>query len=109
VPAAASALERSIALNGGDPVARYRFGRIEQARKADAAALAQFEHAIRGARTCPPPILGTAYLEAARLYERRGQRDRALGYYHAVSSLFGAAADTRAAAARAITRIGVMR
>ena len=105
VPAALTALERSIALNAGDPVARYRFGRVEQARKQDAAALAQFEHAIRGARTCPPPILGTAYLEAARLYERRGQRDRALGYYHTVSSLFGAAADTRAAATRAIGRI----
>jgi hypothetical protein len=104
--AAAAALGRSIALNGADPVARYRLGRVEQARKDDAAALAQFEHAIRGARVCPAPILGAAYLEAARLYERRGQRDRALGYYHTVSSLFGASADTRAAATRAITRIG---
>jgi hypothetical protein len=105
LPAAAAALERSIALNGADPVARYRSGRIAQARKEDAAALAQFEHAIRGARTCPAPILGTAYFEAARIYEQSGQRDRALGYYHAISSLFGAAADTRAAATRAITRI----
>ncbi len=109
LPAAAAALERSIALNGADPVARYRVGRMEQARKEDTAALAQFEHAIRGARTCPAPILGAAYLEAARLYERRGERDRALGYYHTVSSLFGAAADTRAAATRAITRIGARR
>ncbi len=106
VVAASKALERSIALNGGDPVARYRFGRIEQARKQDAAALAQFEHAIRGARACPAPILGATYLEAARLYERRGQIDRALGYYRIAASLFGAAADTRAAATRAITRIG---
>lgn len=104
--AASASLERSIALNGADPVARYRFGRVQQARKDDASALAHFEHVIRGARTCPAPILGAAYLEAARLYERSGQRDRALGYYHTVSSLFGAAADTRAAATRAIARLG---
>jgi hypothetical protein len=102
---AAAALERSIALNGSDPVARYRFGRVQQARKQDAGALAQFEHAIRAARSCPPPILATAYLEAARLYERNGRRDRALGYYHTAASLFGAAADTRAAATRALTRL----
>ncbi len=102
---AAAALERSLELNGSDPVARYRFGRILQARKDDAAALAQFEHAIRGAPACPAPILGAAYLDAARLSERLSRRDQALAYYRTASSLFGAAADTRAAAMRAITRL----
>ena len=57
--AAGDALERSLALNADDPVARYRFGRVLQARKDDAGALAQFELAIRDARACPAPILAT--------------------------------------------------
>jgi len=102
---AAAALERSLALNGSDPVARYRFGRLLEARKDDAGAVAQFEHTIRGAAACPAPILGAAYLEAARASERLGQRDQALAPYRTASSLFGAAADTHAAAMRAITRL----
>jgi tetratricopeptide (TPR) repeat protein len=105
-PAAAAALlEQSVALNGADPVTHYRLGRVLQARKDDVAAVAQFERTIRDAHACPAPILGMAYLEAARVHERLGRRDRALGYYRTVSSLFGAAADTRAAAARALTRL----
>jgi hypothetical protein len=103
--AATAALERSLQLNGGDPVARYRFGRVLQARKDDAGALTQFEFAIRNSRACPPPILGAAYLEAARLQERGGHRDHAINYYRTAATLFGAAADTRASAARALTRL----
>ena len=102
---ASTLLERSIALNGSDPVARYRFGRVLQARKSDAAALAQFEQAIRLGRAAPAPILGNAYLEAARVYERVGQLDDAIEYYQTATTLFGAAADTRAAATRALTRL----
>ena len=66
------------ALNAQDPVARYRLGRVLQARREDAAALAQFDLAIRHGRTCPAPILGNAHLEAARLHERLGHSDEAL-------------------------------
>lgn len=102
---AAAALGRSIALNPSDPVARYRYGRVLQARHDDTRALAEFEHAIRGGRACPAPILGVAYLEAARLHERLGRRDRAISFYRIASTLFGAAADTRSTAARAVTRL----
>jgi hypothetical protein len=102
---ATTALERSIALNPSDPVAQYRLGRLLQARKLDAAALAAFEQTIRGARTCPAPMLGNAYLEAARVYERMGQVDDAIDYYRTATSLFGAAADTRVAATRALIRL----
>jgi hypothetical protein len=105
VQGAGNALSSSLALNGADPVAHYRFGRVQQARKDDAEALAQFEHAIRGARTCPAPILGYAYLEAARVLERMGRRSQASSYYHTAATLFGASADTRAAATRALTRL----
>lgn len=103
--AAVATLGRSLALDGTDPVARYRMGRVLQARAQDAAALAQFESTIRYAKTCPAPILGTAYLEAARLHERASQRDRAISYYRIASTLFGAAADTKSAATRALTRL----
>jgi tetratricopeptide (TPR) repeat protein len=105
VQAAANALASSLALNGSDPVARYRYGRVQQARKDDGEALTQFEHAIRGARACPAPILGNAYLEAARVLERLGRRAQAISYYQTATSLFGASADTRAAATRALTRL----
>ena len=105
LPGAASAFEASLALSGSEPVARYRFGRVQQGRKDDAGALAQFEHAIRAARNCPPSILGNAYLEAARVLERLGRRPHAIAYYRTAATLFGAAADTRAAANRALTRL----
>jgi tetratricopeptide (TPR) repeat protein len=105
LPGASAALERSLALSGNAPVARYRFGRVLQAMKQDAAALAQFEMAIRQAKQAPAPILGNAYLEAARLLERAGKRDAALSYYRIAAALFGAASDTRAAATRSITRL----
>ena len=81
---------------------------MQQARKDDAAALAQYDLAIKGARTCPPPILGYTYVEAARILERQGKRDQAISHYRIAAALFGAAADTRAAAARALTRIKVV-
>ena len=102
---ATAALERSLVLHGNSPVARYRLGRVLQAMKQDPAALAQFEMAIRQGKQAPAPILGNAYLEAARLLERAGKRDAALSYYRIASSLFGAASDTRAAATRSITRL----
>ena len=105
---AAAALDASLALNGSDPVARYRAGRVHQARKEDAVALAHYEGALKNARTCPAPILGYTYVEAARILERQGKRSQAISYYRIAASLFGAAADTRAAAARALTRLRIV-
>jgi len=102
---AATALERSLELHANDPVARYRYGRVLQAKKNDPAALAQFESTIRGAKNCPPPILGMAYVEAARLLERAGRRDQAISYYRVAAALFGASADTQSSATRALTRL----
>ena len=48
---AEAALTRSIALDPDDPVARYRYGRVLQARRQDAPALAQFELTIDRAQT----------------------------------------------------------
>jgi hypothetical protein len=105
LPGATAALERAIALDPEDPVARYRFGRVLQARRDDAGALAQFAITIREGRACPAPILGYAHLEAARLHERLGHADDALSGYRVAATLFGAAAETRGAAARALARL----
>jgi hypothetical protein len=106
LPAATAALERSIAIHGEDPVSHYRLGRVLQARRDDAAALARYQETIRLGRACPAPVLGNAHLEAARLHERLGDRDEALSAYRIAATLFGASADTHAAAARALARLG---
>jgi tetratricopeptide (TPR) repeat protein len=105
VAGAAAALDRALALQPRDPVARYRRGRLLQAQREDEAALVEFERAIRDGRHCPAPILGAAHLEAARLHERAGHHDQALSAYRIAATLFGGAEETRAAAKRAITRL----
>jgi len=109
VRGAEAALSRSIALDPRDPVAHYRYGRVLQARRQDGPALAQFEIAIRGAQESPAPITAAAYLEAARLQERAGQLEIAIGYYRAASTWFGGGADARAAANRALARLKARR
>ena len=106
---AATTLSQSIAMNERDPIARYRFARALIARRELAAARVQLETAIafaeKDARLCPPPILGTIYLEAAQLYERAGERERAIATYRIASTLFGAGDDTHRLAARAVARL----
>ena len=82
------------------PVRTRAPGEEERSRRT-----AQFESAIRGAKNCPPPILGMAYVEAARLLERAGRRDQAISYYRIAAALFGASADTQSSATRALTRL----
>ena len=105
LPGASDVLERALTLRPRAPVAHYRYGRVLQARRDDGAALAQFELAIREAKSCPAPILAAAYLEAARLHERAGHRDQALSWYRIAAALFGAAQETRSAATRALNRL----
>lgn len=107
VAGAAASLDASLALNGSDPVTSYRAGRVQQARRDDAAALAHYEQTIKGARTCPPPILGYTYVDAARILERQGKRPQAISYYRIAAGLFGAAAETHSAAGRALSRLRV--
>jgi hypothetical protein len=105
VPGAESLLAQGVRLDPKDGVAQYRYGRVLQANKEDTAALASFEATIRSARDCPAPIVAAAYLDAARLHERFARKARAIDYYRAASTLFGAGADTRAAANRALLRL----
>ena len=65
----------SLALERIDPVAHYRYGRVQQARKDDGDGARRSSSTPSAARArVPPPILGNAYLEAARVLERLGRR-----------------------------------
>jgi tetratricopeptide (TPR) repeat protein len=103
--AAESTLQRAVALNGRESIARYRLGRVLQARRHDAAALAQYAHVIRDEKQVPPPIAGDAHLESARIHERAGRRESAIAEYRIASTYFGAAAATHAAATRELARL----
>jgi tetratricopeptide (TPR) repeat protein len=97
-------LARAVRLDPKDGAARYRYGRVLQAKREDAAAVAAFEAAIRS-KDCPAPLVAAAYLEAARLHERLARRAQAIDYYRAASTHFGGSAETRAAANRALVRL----
>jgi tetratricopeptide (TPR) repeat protein len=105
VAAAEAALARAVALNSRDFIARYRLGRVMEARRHDIAALAQFAHVIRDERLTPGPIAGEAHLESARIHERAGRREQAIAEYRIASTYFGAGAATHTAAARALARL----
>ena len=98
-------LARAVTLDPRDPVARYRHARALQARREDSAALVEYSAAIAGAAAAPPPIAAAALLDAARLEERLGHREQAIAHYQAASTWFGGAAETRAAARRALQRL----
>ena len=101
-------LARSVALDPRDGVARYRHGRALQARqRRRGARWRSSKRRCALARDCPPPIAAAAYLDAARLQERLGRREQAIGYYRTASTLVrrrrrhARRGDTRAHAARA--------
>ncbi len=103
--AAEPLLARAVRLDPADPVARYRHARALDAQHDAAAALAEYAAAIGGADRAPAPIAAAAFLDTAQLEERLGRRDQAIAHYRAASTWFGGAADTRAAALRAIERL----
>ena len=104
-PGARRALDASHRARPDDPVAHYRFGRVLQARKDDAAALAQFEHDDRAARSCPRRFSATRTSKRRACYERLGQARRGDRLLPHRDVAFGAATDMRAAATRALTRL----
>jgi hypothetical protein len=98
-------LARAVTLDPRDPVLRYRHARALQARHDDAAALVEFDAALRGAKDAPAPIAAAAFLDAARLVERVARRAQAIDHYRAANAWFGGSAETRTAATRALIRL----
>jgi tetratricopeptide (TPR) repeat protein len=119
--------ERALAMDPRNTVGRVRYARVLVARKQDAQALAQLDTVLRpppggaaggaaagaaggvpgngGGVIAPPTLIADAAFLAGRLSEQAHDRDRATSYYRRAADTFGAAADTRAAATRALARL----
>jgi tetratricopeptide (TPR) repeat protein len=102
---AAASLERSAEIRPGDPVLRYRLGKLYAARGDQQQALVQFEGVIAARPSAPPAILAASSLEAARILERLGDRTRAIELYRRASRQHGAPSDTRRAATQSLVRL----
>ncbi len=101
---AAPALALALALRPADPVTLWRRARLFAARRDEGAALADYERVILARTATPPTFLASAFLEAARLRDRRGDHARALQYFRAARDTWGADQQTKDAAARALLR-----
>jgi tetratricopeptide (TPR) repeat protein len=104
---AATALDRAMTLNPADATTRYRLGRLYLARGEAKGARSEFEAVIAAQPAAPPWILAAAYLEAARLVDREGDRARAITMYRAAATMSGSEPETRESAAAALARAGV--
>jgi tetratricopeptide (TPR) repeat protein len=102
---AADSLARSAALNPSDPVTTYRQALLLVARHRDQEALAEFERVMATRPVPPPTVLAASCVEAGRLLEATGNRERAIEMYERASRIRGAGADARQAAASALVRL----
>lgn len=102
---AARMLGQALALRPGDHVARIRLARVRLAQQDDTAALEALEHVIAAGSTEPPAFFALACLDAARLYERRNDRARAIESYTLAFDAFGVDAESKTLAQRALARL----
>jgi tetratricopeptide (TPR) repeat protein len=98
-------LEEAIALDPQNAIARYRYGRLLMAQHQNPEALTQLELAAQAPPAAPPTIVADAALAAGRLREIAQDRSSAMAHYRHAAEVFGASADTRNAARRALTRL----
>ena len=98
-------LNQSVALRPKEMVARYRLARVLDAQDNDDAAVEMFESVLLSFDTTPPAFYASACVEAARLYEQRGEIARASELYRRALPIFGAEPQTKDAAQRALTRL----
>lgn len=98
--------ERALAMDPQSAVARVRYARVLLARKQDAQALTELDTALHApGEGAPPTLLADAAFLAGKLSEQAHDRTRAATYYRRAAQMFGASAETRTAASRALTRL----
>jgi tetratricopeptide (TPR) repeat protein len=102
---ASRVLSQSLTLRPGDQIARVRLGRVRLAQKDDAGALDAFEQVIASGETDPPAFFALACIDAARLYEQRGDPIRAIASYTLANEAFGVDAESKTIARRALARL----
>lgn len=98
-------LSQSLALRPDDAVTKYRQARLLLAQDNDSSALPLLEQAAAARSGIHPALQGYACIEAATLFEQRGQRQQAVDYYTRVTSMFGADERSKISAQRALSRL----
>jgi hypothetical protein len=104
---AARSLSQAVTLRPKDTVARYRYARVLDAQRSDDAALEMYESVLLSFETTPGTFYASACVDAARIYEQRGEIARAAELYHRALPIFGAETPTKDAAQRALRRLGL--
>jgi tetratricopeptide (TPR) repeat protein len=102
---AARVIGEARALSPTDTVVQYRHARVLEAQKHTAAAITLLDAISRAPMVTPPTIFAAACVDAARLHEQQGSRDRAIELYDIARSVFGADRVTKDAAERAYERL----
>jgi len=99
-------LTQAVTLRPKEMVARYRLARVLDAQNEDDAAVEMFESVLLAFPSTPPAFYALACVDAARLYEARGDAARAIELYRRALPIYGADPETKDAAQRALTRLG---
>jgi tetratricopeptide (TPR) repeat protein len=97
--------EEAIALDPDNGITRLHHARALAARQRIGPAIAELEAVLASAKTTPAPTIADAALLAGRLREQQRDPENAIAAYRRAASTFGAAAETRNAATRAIERL----
>jgi tetratricopeptide (TPR) repeat protein len=104
IPAAAQAIDRSLALAPNDQVTRYRKARVLLAQRSETSAIEALEGVIASPAT-PPHVYAAACLDAAQAYERHGGTARAVELYELTVAAFGVDPRAKNTARRALARL----
>jgi tetratricopeptide (TPR) repeat protein len=97
--------DEAIALDPANGVTRLHYARVLSARQRTTRAIAELDAALAAAATTPPTTIADAALLAGRLREQQRDRTTAIACYRRAAATFGAAAETRTAATRALERL----
>ena len=100
-----SRFEEAITLDPDNGVTRLHYARVLTARQRIAPAIAELDAVLAAAKTTPAPTIAEAALLAGRLREQQHDPANAIVAYRRAAATFGAAAETRNAATRAIERL----
>ena len=102
-------LEKALVLDPSNQVTRYRCARVLAASGEASRALVELDRVLKTPAEAPAAIVGDAALAAGRLREQLHDRDGAAREYRRAAHTFGASAETRDEASRALARIDRVR
>jgi tetratricopeptide (TPR) repeat protein len=100
-----SRFEEAITLDPDNGVTRLHYARVLTARQRIAPAIAELDAVLAAAKTTPAATIAEAALLTGRLREQQHDPANAIVAYRRAAATFGAAAETRNAATRAIERL----